>query len=149
MKDRKEKKLSKREVALKNLKMANEARRMQKGRPKTEDDWGARSRARLEKIIEKAERELTKSDTMDGVDLAKLTSTLKVCHQAHRALKGEGSSQLHFRTAAEAHDHLEKTINSLVATVKRMPPGGKRWVKETVLQPLAKAVDQELSSQSN
>jgi hypothetical protein len=110
---------------------------------------GARSRTRLERIIEKAEKELTKSDTMDGVDMAKLTSTLKVCHQAHRALKGEGGSQINFRTAAEAHDHLEKTINGLVASVKRMPPGGKRWVRETVLRPLAKAVGQELSSKNN
>jgi hypothetical protein len=150
MKDRKEKKLTKREIALQNLQKANEAKKAKKNQPKTAEEWGARSRARLERIIERAEKELTKADTMEGVDLAKLTNALKVCHQAHRAMKDEGdSSQFDFRTASEAHLHTEKTTNSLVAIVKRLPPGGKRWVREILLKPLAKATGEELSSQSN
>jgi hypothetical protein len=134
-----------REVALKNLKKANEARRTRQSQLKS-DDWQARSRARLERIIERAERELTKSNTMDGVDLAKLTNALKVCHQAHRAMKDGGDEQFHFRTAAEAHEHLDKTINSLIGTVKRLSPGGKRWVRETMLNPLAKAIGEPLEA---
>ena len=80
-----EKKINKREIALQNLQKANEAKKAKKGMPKHEG-WATRSRARLERIIEKAERELTKSDTMEGVDVAKLTNALKVCHQAHRAI---------------------------------------------------------------
>jgi hypothetical protein len=84
-----------RETALRNLKKANEARRKGK-RQKAPDDWETRSRVRLERIIEKAERELNNSDTMDGVDVAKLTNVLKVCHRAHRAMKDGGDAQLRF-----------------------------------------------------
>jgi hypothetical protein len=135
--------LGDRETALRNLKKANEARRKGK-QQKAPDDWEARSRVRLERIIEKTERELTKSDTMDGVDVAKLTNALKVCHQAHRAMKDGGDDQIHFRTAAEAHEHLDKTVSSLIGAVERMAPGGKRWVRETMLYPLAKATGDTL-----
>jgi hypothetical protein len=150
MKDRKEKKLSKREIALQNLQKANEAKKARKNQPKTAEEWGARSRTRLERIIERAEKELTKSNTMEGVDIAKLTNALKVCHQAHRTLKDQSNgSQLHYRTSSEAKEHLEKTIGILVATIKRLPPGGKMWARETLLVPLAEAMGETLLSSSN
>lgn len=139
-------KANKREIALQNLQKANEARRSRQNQLNSKD-WEARSRVRLERIIERAERELTKSDTMDGVDVTKLTNALKVCHQAHRALKDGGDGALcHFRTASEAHEYLHTTIGAIVGLVKRMPPGGKRWVTETMLQPLAKAAGASLNS---
>jgi hypothetical protein len=49
----KEQHLGDRKTALRNLKKANEARRKGK-QQKAPDDWEARSRVRLERIIEKA-----------------------------------------------------------------------------------------------
>jgi hypothetical protein len=103
-----------------------------------------------------SEEKLPKAPMMDGVDLAKLTSTLKVCHQDHRALKDEGDgSQFHFRTAAEAHDHLERTINGLVATVKRLPPrpskrsAGRKKKKLRRISPMRQCSSRQLKGSPN
>ena len=99
---RKIKKTNKREIALKNLEKANEVRKAQRSQLNSED-WETRSRTRLERIIEKTEKLLTREKTLEGADPAKLTNALKVCHQAYRTLKEESdSADVHVRTPDEA-----------------------------------------------
>ena len=41
---------------------------------------------------------------------------------------------------AQAIEELQKMVNSLVTAINKMPPGGKRWFYESVLQPMVQAV---------
>lgn len=146
MTERNEKKLTRREAALQNLEKANEAKRAKRNQLNS-DDWEVRSRTRLERIMEKAEKALAKTNNTDGADISKLANTLKVCHQAHRSLQSEpGEAGSYIRTRAEGQEYLQKTINGLVSSVKRMPPGSKRWVVETMLKPVAKAAGVSIAS---
>jgi hypothetical protein len=134
MSKRTKKKTNMREVALKNLQKANEAKKAKRSQLNSED-WETRSRARLESIIEKTEKLLTREKTLEGADPAKLTNALKVCHQAYRSLKEEDDSfKIHVRTPAEAQAETDNTLAALGQMFRKLPPASKLQMWDALTQ---------------
>lgn len=111
----------KRETALRNLQKAQEARRGYK-KPKSGEAWAASSAARLEKIIERTEKELAKATTTEGADLTKLANALNVCHKAHRQLTGDKERKPMPTTHAELTEYVDTLMKSIVGILKQSPP---------------------------
>ena len=149
MNKRNEKKLTRREIALQNLKKANEAKRSRRSQLKS-DNWEVRSQTRLERIMEKAEKALAKANNMDGADISKLANTLKICHQAHRTLQaGREDNVPQIRTRAEGQEYLQKIVNGLVSQITRMPPITKRMMVEKMVKPVAEAAGVTIAENSH
>jgi hypothetical protein len=134
MSKRTKKKTNMREVALKHLQKANKAKKAKRSQLNSED-WETRSRARLESIIEKTEKLLTREKTLEGADPAKLTNALKVCHQAYRSLKEEDDSfKIHVRTPAEAQAETDNTLAALGQMFRKLPPASKLQMWDALTQ---------------
>jgi len=129
-KDLKKKKRTKREIALANLEKANAVKRGEiPAKPKT-NNRREQSRQRLERIIERVEKGLSEGDALEKADSLKLATTLKVCHNQLRALREETEGAPVIRTHAEAQAKINEELAALCATLKKLPPGAQRHLRE-------------------
>jgi hypothetical protein len=122
----------KKEAALENLKLANKARQAKQSNSKP-TGFEDKSRLRLEKIIEKTEKELVRACSDGKVDPAKLTQILKVSHQNHRQVRGEEEAP-HVRTSEDAQRETDNILNALYQLFRKLPPASKAefrksWMK--------------------
>jgi hypothetical protein len=133
----KQRKRTKREIALANLEKAMAVKRGEiPPKPKT-SNWNGQSRHRLERIIEQAEKQLSNGETLENADPMKLATTLKVCHSQLRALREETEGGPVVRTAAEAQAQIDASTAELFGLLKKLSPGAQRHFREMLGEALS------------
>jgi paraquat-inducible protein B len=129
-KEPQEMKRTKREIALANLEKANAVKRGEiPAKPKTNNRTD-QSLQRLDRIIERVEKQLSDGDVLEKADTMKLATALKVCHNQRRVLREETEGEPVIRTHAEAQAKINEELAALCAALKKLPPGAKRHLTE-------------------